>query len=140
MGSSQLALVNGCSNLSVPPGSDRNKSAVPCSRFSRSAQPSRNDLSARQASPGCSSAIPELGNSVLLGTVITAKESPVLLKAVANYPHTTRRTGRGKRMNCALETIIGVDLPVLGDLERLVVIIAAGFTFRHSTTCKKDFA
>jgi hypothetical protein len=95
----------------------------------------RNELeSAPELSPGCSSAIPELRNSVLLGTVITAKERLVFLKAVANNSHSTRRTGRGKRMNRTLKTIIGVDLPVLGDLESLVVIITAGFTCRHSIT------
>jgi hypothetical protein len=92
-----------------------------------------------QLSPVYSSAIPELGNTMLLSAVITAKERAIFLKTVANNSDPTCRTGRYERMNCALKTIVCMNLPVLGDLESLVVIVTAGFAFRHDITCSRDF-
>jgi hypothetical protein len=87
-----------------------------------------------------SSTIPELADTMLLGTVITAKERTVFLKTMANNSDPACRTGRGECMNCALKTVVRVHLPVLGDLESLVVIVTAGFTYRHGITRSRDSA
>ena len=75
--------------------------------------------------------IAKLGNALLLGAVVTTKERAILLKAVADNSDTACRTGWSERMDRALETVVGMGLPVLGHLECLVVIVSASFAFGH---------
>jgi hypothetical protein len=83
-----------------------------------------------------SSAIAEFGNTLLLGTVIATEECAAFLKAVTDNADPAYRTGRCKRMDRALETVIGVDLSFLGHLESLVIVVAASFTFCHVITAE----
>ena len=43
-------------------------------------------------------------------------------------------------MDRAFEAIVGVSLSVLGDLECLVVIVSAGFTFSHGVIAPEVLA
>jgi hypothetical protein len=81
-----------------------------------------------------SGAIAKLGNALLLCAMVTTKEFPVLLKAVAENSDTTGGTGRGESMDCTFEAIVGMGFPTLGNLERLIVIVSASLAFGHGIT------
>jgi hypothetical protein len=80
--------------------------------------------------PG-SGTIAKLSNALLLGAMIAAKETAILLQAVSDDPDTTRRTSRCESMDRALETVVGVGLAVFRYLEGLIIVISASVTLWH---------
>jgi hypothetical protein len=60
----------------------------------------------------------------------TIKCAP-LLQAVSDDANSAMIAGRCERMNGAFEAIKSMRLAAHGDLKRLVVVVAAGFTCSH---------
>src|SRR5918994_144173 len=71
------------------------------------------------------------GDALVLGAVRAAEEPAIRLDAVADDLHAAVLAHRGQRVDRALERVEGVALAVPGDLECLVVLVAAHLTGRH---------
>jgi hypothetical protein len=65
-------------------------------------------------------------------TMGATKNPPVRFYAMADHLAAAMRTTGRKRVNCTLERIEGVGFALGDDLERLVIIISAGFANRHN--------
>jgi len=63
--------------------------------------------------------------------VITAKEPVATLQPVTDNPYAARFTQRSELGDCTFERIEGVGFAALQDIERCVVLIAAGYTLPH---------
>jgi hypothetical protein len=66
-----------------------------------------------------------------LGAMLTAEERAVLLEPVADDADAAILAGRRQRMDRAFEAVEGMGGAVHAHLERLVVVVAAGFTSGH---------
>jgi hypothetical protein len=78
-----------------------------------------------------SCAVPKLFDALLLGTMITAVKRAVLFESVSDYANPACRACRRKCVNCAFEAIEGVGAAIFQHLKRLIVVVAARFTFSH---------
>src|SRR5438067_4511097 len=72
-------------------------------------------------------------HALLLGAVLAAEEGALLLEPMPDDADAAMGAGRRQRVDRALEAVESVSDAVLGDLKRLVVIVAAGFTSLHDT-------
>jgi len=76
-------------------------------------------------------AVTQAGDASLLGAMLTAEESALLLEPVTDDTDAASFTGRREGMNCAFEAVEGVGGPRHAYLKGLVIIVSAGFTFGH---------
>ena len=71
------------------------------------------------------------GHGASLSAVIAAKEPVATLQPVTDNPYAARFTQRSELGDCTFERIEGVGFAALQDIERCVVLIAAGYTLTH---------
>jgi len=76
-------------------------------------------------------AVTQAGDASLLGAMLTAEESALLLEPVTDDTDAASFTGRREGMNCAFEAVEGMGGPRHAYLKGLVIIVSAGFTFGH---------
>src|SRR5262245_51813718 len=79
-----------------------------------------------------SSAVLQLRCAGRACAVDTAEDFSVRFHAVAHYAAVAVRANRRQRMDRALEIIEDVSLSAHDHFERLVIIVFANFTFRHT--------
>src|SRR5262249_11735877 len=75
--------------------------------------------------------VAQSGDAGSLGAVLAAEESPFLLEAVAHDADAAILAFRRQRMDRTFEAVEGMGGTVHAHLERLVVIVPAGFTSGH---------
>ena len=93
----------------------------------------------RLAGSRASSTVAQFGNTFLLGAVSTAKDRVVFFDPMTNDVCATIRASWCKGLDGTFETIECVAAAIHSYLERLVVIVTAGFAFRHHCLPMKDY-
>ena len=83
--------------------------------------------------------IAQFSNPFLLGAVNTAKDRVVFFDSVTDDVCATIRASWCEGLNCTFETIECVAAAIHSYLERLVVIVTAGFAFRHNCLLMKGY-
>lgn len=66
-----------------------------------------------------------------LGAMVATEEGTVLLQSVADNAHAAHLAGGRQRLDGAFEAVEGMGLARLHHLERLVVVVSAGFALSH---------
>jgi len=87
----------------------------------------------RQNSTLCrgADAVAQAGDAGPLGAMLAAEERPFLLEPVADDADAAIVAFRRQRMDRAFEAVEGMGGTVHAHLERLVVVVSAGFTSGH---------
>jgi hypothetical protein len=78
-----------------------------------------------------SGTIAQLRHTFLFSAVSATKDCIVLFNPVADNMRATMRTSRCEGLDRTLEAVKGVILAIQYHLERLVVVVAAGFADWH---------
>jgi hypothetical protein len=88
-------------------------------------------LHTRTRSRSGADAVAQPGDAGALRAMLAAEEGALLLEPVAENADATLVADRRQRMNGAFEAVEGVGSSAHAYLERLVVVIPAGFTSGH---------
>src|SRR5262245_23950317 len=81
-------------------------------------------------------AVAQAGDASHLRAMLAAEEGAVLLQPVADDADAAVLAGRRQRVDRAFETVEGVRGSAHAHLERLVVIVPAGFTSGHGSNSR----
>src|SRR5947208_14939032 len=82
-------------------------------------------------SRGGTHAVAQPSDASALRAMLAAEEGALLLEPVAENADAALVAGWCQRVNGAFETVVGMGHPAHAQLERLVVIVPAGFTSGH---------
>jgi hypothetical protein len=79
-------------------------------------------------------AVNEAGNPFVLGAVRTAEDAAIMLHAMTHNANPAMRASRREHSNGTLKAVEDKRLARHGDLESLVIIVAALCTLTHDTS------
>src|SRR5437764_13447381 len=82
-------------------------------------------------SRGGADAVAQPSDAGALRAMLAAEEGALLLEPAAENADAALVAGRCQRVNGAFETVVGMGDPAHAQLERLIVIVPAGFTSDH---------
>ena len=86
-----------------------------------------------------SGTIAQFGNAFLLGAVSTAEDRVVFFDSMTDDVRAAIRASRCKGLDGTFETIECVAAAIQGYLERLVLVVTAGFAFRHGCLLTRNY-